>query len=250
MPRGRKPAHAVPRTALRTGLTTVLATALTATLTAVGTASAAARPGPGLPGIIDLVDTARLAETVDGAVNVGRTGDDRPAEGNRVAWTKGTFAAPGDPGARNALTYDRRLVPAGAGVSVARFDGRRGMTITFGVHGLPKKRDYGAHVHTGPCTADPAASGPHYQNVRDPRERVTSADPNHTNPENEVWLDFTTDEEGAGEAVSSHTWHFRAGEARSVVIHEHRTRHDPAHAGDAGRRVACVTVPFDPAGRR
>ncbi|MTE18846.1 superoxide dismutase family protein [Streptomyces sp. TRM43335] len=245
MPRGRKVAYTVPRAALRTGLTAALAVALAA----AGTASAAGEPGPGLPGIIGLVDTARLAEAVDGAVNVGRTGHDRLTEGNRVAWARGTFAAPGDSGARSALTYDRRLVPAGATVEVAQFNGRRGMTITLGVQGLPEGRGYGAHVHTGPCTADPAAAGSRYQNVRDPRTRVTSPDFRYTNPENEVWLDFTTDEKGEGEAVSGHSWHFRAGEARSVVVYEHRTRRDPAHAGAAGRRVACVTVPFDPAGR-
>ncbi|MCZ9343538.1 superoxide dismutase family protein, partial [Streptomyces sp. TRM76130] len=64
-----------------------------------------------------------------------------------------------------------------------------------------------------PCGADPAAAGGHYQHR-------PSADPAHANPDNEVWLDFTPDAHGEGQAQARHDWGFRPGAASSVVIHD------------------------------
>ncbi|MDG9701856.1 superoxide dismutase family protein [Streptomyces sp. DH37] len=229
MPGGRKPGSTVMAAVLTT------AVALLTAAGPAGTAGAAEPAGPtGAAGAAEAVEPVGG----DGAGGFG-TGGRR-----RVARVGAEFAPPGKSAVPPAVTYDRALVPVGAPVSVSQVNSRRGMTITLDVRGLPEKRGYGAHVHTGPCGVRPGDSGAHYQNVRDPRS--PSADPRHANPENEVWLDFTTDEHGKGRALSGHMWRFRAGEARSVVIHEHRTRHDPGHTGDAGRRVACVTVPFDP----
>jgi len=142
----------------------------------------------------------------------------------------------------DAVTYDRSKVPAGAEIMVARKATRHGTTVRLQVSGLLPDRTYGAHVHTKPCGARPDDSGPHYQHRKDPVQPSTN--PRYANPRNEVWLDFTTDGQGHGRAVSRHSWTFREGEAGSVVLHEKGTSTQPGHAGQAGARVACFSVPL------
>ncbi|WP_245979289.1 superoxide dismutase family protein [Streptomyces diacarni] len=142
----------------------------------------------------------------------------------------------------DAVTYDRAKVPAGASIGVTRTVTDGATSVQLEVGGLPRNRTYGAHVHTEPCGAEPDEGGPHYQNKKDPVR--PSTDPRYANPRNEVWLDFTTNAKGEGKAVSRHDWTFRKGEARSVVLHESGTRTEAGHAGEAGARLACFTVPL------
>lgn len=144
-----------------------------------------------------------------------------------------------------AVTYDT-AVPAGASVTVAQRLSGEGTSVELWVDGVESERSFGAHVHTKPCGADPDDSGPHYQHKADPVQ--PSVDPRYANPRNEVWLDFDSDAKGAGHAKSQQKWNFRAGQARSVVIHEHGTHAEEGHAGQAGARLACLTVPFTGAG--
>ncbi|MEV5582154.1 superoxide dismutase family protein [Streptomyces parvus] len=143
----------------------------------------------------------------------------------------GVFSPPGSFVASDALTYDTRLVPAGARIEITQFTDPSGTRIGARLHGLVPGRAYGMHVHTSPCGADPAAAGPHYQH----RPSATA------DPVNEVWLDFRTDEDGDGRAEALHDWDFREGGARSVIIHDRQ--------GGAGERAACFTVPFGPGGQ-
>jgi Cu-Zn family superoxide dismutase len=174
-------------------------------------------------------------------------------------------------GDRGAVTYDRALVPTTAVVVVAELRIPHGMRDRdmdhdmnrdmrehggHGKHGMPPRgtfvfialrgvapdHHFGIHVHTRPCGTQPDSSGPHYQNVKDPKQPSTN--PKYANPRNEVWLDTTTNSRGDARAKSLVKWHFRAGEARSVVIHEHGTGTHMGRAGMAGDRVACVNVPF------
>jgi len=70
-------------------------------------------------------------------------------------------------------------------------------------------------------------------------------DPAYANPENEIWLDFTTDAEGAASAETTVEWTFPADRrAASVIIHAMPTATAPGEAGTAGDRAACVTVDF------
>ena len=107
--------------------------------------------------------------------------------------------------------------------------------VTLVVDGLTPDRAFGSHVHKKACGAtDPAASSGHYQNV-----------PGTANATSEVWLDFTTDDTGHGEATAVVHWHFLVDEAHpegahSVVVH----RDETAPGGAAGPRLACLTVPF------
>ncbi|WP_066944610.1 superoxide dismutase family protein [Streptomyces lushanensis] len=179
-------------------------------------------------------------------------------EGSESVKAEGWFTPPSALRLSDALTYDVEKVPVGSRVSVVEQvreqtgghtgerAGGEGTTVRLRVSGLLPERMYGAHVHTKPCGATPDTSGPHYQNVEDPQQ--PSTDPAYANPENEVWLDFTTDAEGHGAAESRHEWRFRPGGARSVVIHEHHTSTAPGEAGTAGARLACLTVPFEPSG--
>lgn len=159
-----------------------------------------------------------------------------------------------------AVTYDKSLVPTSASVFVAeaRLGGKgmekyheggehghmmhRGTFVFISVRGLAADHHFGVHVHTKPCGTKPDSSGPHYQNMKDPKQPSTN--PKYANPHNEVWLDLTTKGNGKGWAKSWVKWNFRSGEARSVVIHKHATDTTSGKAGQAGARVACVNVPF------
>ncbi|MEQ3550924.1 superoxide dismutase [Pseudonocardia nematodicida] len=143
-----------------------------------------------------------------------------------------------------AFTYDTELVPAGATVEVTNSEADGSTTTTLRVEGLVPNRTYGSHAHTEPCTpTDGGDAGPHFQYSLDP---VTpSVDPAYANAQNEIWLDVTTDENGAGEATSTVPWAFPDDRrAASVVLHEEPTATHAGHAGTAGGRPACVTVDF------
>ena len=71
-----------------------------------------------------------------------------------------------------------------------------------------------------------------------------SVDPKFANADNEVWLDFTTDAQGAGAGRATVKWEFRKGEANAVVIHAAHTSTEHGKAGTAGDRLACLTAQF------
>ncbi|MGE3289375.1 MAG: superoxide dismutase family protein [Pseudonocardia sp.] len=147
------------------------------------------------------------------------------------------------PGGGPAATYDPNLVPQGATAEVTAEESDSSTTVTLSVTGLLPNRAYGAHAHVNPCGADGMAAGPHYQFRQDP---VTpSVDPAYANPQNEIWLDFTTNAEGAGEATTTVPWVFPADRrAQAVIIHEKSTSTEAGKAGTAGARPACITVSF------
>lgn len=211
-----------------------LTAALAVTLAVTGTTAAAEGT--------DTPDLTRLVGAVGEVLAGGGLGG-----GDRLVWGGRTFLPPAGTASRDAVVYDEGLVPSGASAKVTQLNTRQGMEIALSVRGFLEDRSYGARVHTRPCGTQPGDSGPRYQDVQDPR--TPSTDPRYANPDNEVWLDFTTDGYGRGDAVSAHSWRFRPGGARSVVVHEHPAGDDSARTGDTGRRVACVTVPFSPAER-
>ncbi|MFI0779654.1 superoxide dismutase family protein [Streptomyces sp. NPDC021212] len=168
-------------------------------------------------------------------------------------------------GTSGAVTYDKKLVPTSAVVLVAelRLPGKwhgemhehgmhgehwkhgmppRGTFVFLALRGVAPNHHFGIHVHTRSCGTKPDSSGPHYQDVKDPKQPSTN--PKYANPRNEMWLGTTTNSSGDARAKSLVKWHFRPGEARSVVIHEHATATNMGHAGMAGNRVACINVPF------
>ncbi|PWW62709.1 superoxide dismutase family protein [Actinokineospora spheciospongiae] len=148
-------------------------------------------------------------------------------------------------------TYDAAAVPAGASAIAVPIEtggpldavpvesGRR-TVVLLRVRGLLPAHHYGAHVHTGNCGADPAAAGPHTQNRADPVQ--PSVDPAYANPENEVWLDFTTDVGGNAITSAEVDWSLSSRLANSVVLHAQHTHTEPGQAGTAGARLACLPL--------
>ena len=153
------------------------------------------------------------------------------------------LAAPAASGDQpKGITYDVARVPPGAKMSTGSSVASGQTTVELKVTGLLPNTKYGSHVHTKPCGAKPADSGPHYQHEKDPVS--PSVDPEFANAQNEIWLDLTTDAQGSATSTATVKWEFRAGEANSVVIHAAHTSTEHGKAGTAGDRLACLTAAF------
>ncbi|MET7638684.1 superoxide dismutase family protein [Streptomyces sp. NPDC005438] len=153
----------------------------------------------------------------------------------------GAGTAPVDDG-REARTGGT-LVPAGqaagARIRLAPEEGEPGTRRAPGASGLRTAHGLGVPVHISPCGTRSEPPGPHYQRVEGPvRPSV--------DPREEVGRDFTADPRGAGWAEALQGWKSRPGEARSRVPHRRATHSGPGGVGQAGERVACLTVPFTP----
>ncbi|MEV6212807.1 superoxide dismutase family protein [Kitasatospora sp. NPDC051914] len=137
-----------------------------------------------------------------------------------------------------AISHAPDVVPYGAHVRVTVARSGGGTAVSVELTGASPAADLAAHVHTGYCGADPASSGAHYQDVRDPVQ--PSTDPAYANDRNEVRLALRTDARGDAATRTRVGWAFRPGGAHSLVLH---TVH-AAGARAAGARVACVNVDF------
>ncbi|MFE4392459.1 MULTISPECIES: hypothetical protein [Streptomycetaceae] len=136
-----------------------------------------------------------------------------------------------------AISYASDLVPYGAHVRIVTDRSAPGRTVlTLKASGLAPDHEFPAHLHTGRCGADPASSGPHYQDDVDPVQ--PSTDPAYANERNELRLALRTDGRGRGSATTVVGWQPRPGEARSLVLHAGT----PAGPHAAGDRVACVRL--------
>jgi Cu-Zn family superoxide dismutase len=155
--------------------------------------------------------------------------------------TSGTLAPPSE--AEDAYTYNRTAAPPGAELTVESWSRNDGTQVELTATGLQPNSAYGAHVHVRPCGETGDAAGPHYQHEPAPPGRAN--DPAYANPSNEIWLDFSTDAQGSGRAISTVRWQFGDRVPASVVLHERVTSAGPGEAGEAGARIACLTVPFD-----
>jgi Cu-Zn family superoxide dismutase len=193
-----------------------------------------------------LVTTALLAAGCGGATrdddgNSPETGASAALEVARPSVIQGTFTT-FTPGA-TAVTYNPKLVPAGAWahISIAAIADSTAVALT--VKGMVPDHQYGAHLHTMACGQEAAMSGPHYQHRMDPAATASppSGNPAYANPQNEVWLDFTTDSQGSGLSKSTQPWLFTTP-AKSLVIHAQPTATAPGKAGTAGARLACLTL--------
>lgn len=114
---------------------------------------------------------------------------------------------------------------------------RRGRTLAIlhvrGIDRAAAGKDFGAHLHVGPCvTGDGAAAGPHY-NADTAAGRV----PPRVSPTTEIWLDFVVSEAGTGFAITGVPFVPGPGN-RAIVIHQEPTNPQ----GAAGPRQACVPV--------
>ncbi|MGW6919018.1 superoxide dismutase family protein [Kitasatospora sp. NPDC054939] len=138
-----------------------------------------------------------------------------------------------------AISHDPELVPYGSHVRVVVDRTAPGGTaLTVRVEGVAPDHRFPVHLHTGPCGADPAASGPHYQDAVDPVQ--PSTDPAYANDRNELRLELATDRRGDGTARAAVDWQPRTGGARSLVLHAGH----PAGTRAPGDRAACVDLPL------
>ncbi|MEV4557359.1 superoxide dismutase family protein [Kitasatospora sp. NPDC049285] len=128
-----------------------------------------------------------------------------------------------------AITYAPDLVPYGAPVrvTVTRTPGHTAVAVELA--GVAGDHAFPAHVHTGRCEKDPAASGGHYL-------QAAGSDA----ADNEVRMTVRTDADGAGSASATVPWEFRPGEAHSLVLHAGT----PAGPHSPTDRAACVDVDF------
>ncbi|MGH3975308.1 MAG: superoxide dismutase [Pseudonocardiaceae bacterium] len=151
------------------------------------------------------------------------------------------------PGAE-AVTYNPALAPAGAtiltSVRSAGYDHSQ-VVVTISVAGFLPNRGYAVHAHTQPCGATGGDAGPHYQNRIDPAAtpEAPSTNPEYANPRNEFWLDVRTNATGSGSSRTTVPFGFTDRVPRSIVVHEAMTTATaPGQAGQAGDRIACVTL--------
>lgn len=145
----------------------------------------------------------------------------------------------------DAITYKSALAPAGSRLAVTMTPSGTSTTVELTVSGLVPNRGYAAHAHTNICNEKPDFSGPHYQNRIDPAATSLkpSRDPEYANPSNEVWLDVRTDAAGSGTSQTTVPFVFTDRGPGSIVLHEAmETATGPGRAGDAGGRIACLTL--------
>lgn len=144
-----------------------------------------------------------------------------------------------------AETYNTALAPVGSRLKVALNPSDETTNAELTVSGLLPNRGYAVHAHTNGCSANPEVDGPHYQNRIDPAAtpQAPSTNPEYANPSNEVWLDVRTDGAGSGTSRTTVPFVFNDRGPGSIIVHEAmQTATDPGHAGEAGARVACLTL--------
>jgi Cu-Zn family superoxide dismutase len=192
-------------------------------------------PPPGTPWIVSSGIPDPDASTSGPSASASATGQAPLTEGT----ASGIFQP--SPQGKQAITYDKKVVPPGATAQVTVATTTEGVRVRLAVTGMVARRAYGAHLHTMTCTSVPDDAGPHFQHDADPAK--PSVNPAYANSANEVWLDFTTDSKGAATVASTHPWIFDSAQVpRSLVIHSELTRTDAGKAGTAGARVACLTL--------
>lgn len=100
-------------------------------------------------------------------------------------------------------------------------------------------------MHTSPCGPTGEDAGPHYQNRIDPAAtpQVPSTNPEYANPRNEIWLGVRTNAAGTGSSGTIVPSVFTGRIPGSIVVHEAMTTETaPGQAGQAGTRIACLTL--------
>lgn len=191
----------------------------------------------------DSAGEARVGEATAGDTVVTGTAtptrdETAPTEDSAMSFTVGSTFQPYQEGA-TGVVYDTSLVPQGASAEIDVESSGDRTVSRLRAKGFLPNRTYGAHLHTNPCGADPKDAGPHFQHTHMPGASPHVA----ANPVNEVWLDFTTDQDGAADSRARQPWGLTTDRMPgSLVIHAEPTKKSGPKAGDAGARVACITL--------
>ncbi|MGH3717366.1 MAG: superoxide dismutase [Pseudonocardiaceae bacterium] len=155
----------------------------------------------------------------------------------------GTLTEPNS--ASNADTYNPAWAPVGARLTATMTPSGESTNAGLTVSGLLPNRGYAVHAHTNACSATPDSAGQHYQNRIDPAatSHAPSTNPEYANPSNEIWLDVRTDAAGSGMSRVTVPFVFTTRGPGSIVVHEAmKTATGPGQAGEAGARIACLTL--------
>ena len=134
-----------------------------------------------------------------------------------------------------AVTYDRDLVPIGSRGAVSAKSDDGTPPSDWRCAGCSRSGATARTSHDEPCGDTGASAGPTFQNVVDPVQ--PSVDPTYANPQNEIWLDFRTDEAGAGSSQATVDWRVHRRSAREVRRRARLGRPRPRPDGP-GRRAA------------
>lgn len=130
---------------------------------------------------------------------------------------------------------DGRLDDASGKVVLAGYRSTSAWLRVNGIDTSVAGREFGAHLHVGPCVEDqPGAALGHY-NIHD---FVSLGTPREVSEETEVWLDFVVGEDGTASAKATVPWTPEPGK-RAVVIHE---THTDEQTGAAGNRLGCLPI--------
>jgi Cu-Zn family superoxide dismutase len=144
-----------------------------------------------------------------------------------------------------AETYNPALAPLGAHVEAALTPSGESTNVELTVSGFPPNRGYAAYADVNSCGGFPNAEGPHYQNRIDPAAtaQAPSTNPAYANPSNEILLDLRTDAAGSGTARTTVPFVFTDRGPGSIVVYDAmQTATAPGQAGNAGARIACLTL--------
>ena len=155
----------------------------------------------------------------------------------------GTLTAPNPTSL--AVSYNPAAAPIGAELTATIGRLTDSTVAEVAVSGLLPNRGYAVHAHSKACGATGDAAGPHFQNRLDPAAtpQAPSTNPDYANPSNEFWLDLRTDAAGAGTSHTTVPFTFTDRAPGSIVVHEAMmTATAPGQAGQAGSRLACLTL--------
>ncbi len=156
----------------------------------------------------------------------------------------GTLTTPNS--TSRAITYNPALAPIGAAMTAVLIPwSDESSRAEFTVFGLLPNRDYAVYAHTKVCGATPDAAGPRFQNRIDPAAtpQAPSSNPEYANPNNEIRLDVRTDATGTGTSHTIVPFIVTSRIPRSIVVYKPmQTSTGPGRAGEAGARIACLTL--------
>jgi Cu-Zn family superoxide dismutase len=160
-----------------------------------------------------------------------------------VVFGSGTLTMPNS--TSKAITYDPDLAPIGAAMTATIIPTSEGSTAQLTVLGLLPDRGYAVYAYTKACGPTVGSAGTRFQNHLDPAATPStpSTDPRYANPDNEIWLDLRTDDDGTGTSATHIPFVLTDRVPHAFVVHDGmHTPRNSAQAADIGARIACLTL--------
>lgn len=141
------------------------------------------------------------------------------------------------------VVYERSVPDEARGTVDAEYDAGGHSRFRLDVTHLAARTTYSGRVHLGGCPDAVHDVGPTFQLVpADPPD--LARDPAFANDANEIWLDVSTDDRGAGSVMVRQPWQFSpAALPGSVILHEQVVPTRPGGT-TAGPPLACLEVGF------